>query len=217
MNSFLEDGDKENESKIYLDYNATTPLEPSVLTAIHDALQDAWGNPSSSYTAGKKASHVIKQARSSVANMIGALESDIIFTSGGTEANNMVIHSALEYFHEFHKERGNCDTDLKPHIITSNLEHDSIQLPLLHLAKQDKIEVTFVPASQNSGAVTAEAIVQEVKPSTCLVTVMMANNETGVIQVINKEEGFFQRCQPKNIETWEIAKISFLNPQKTFF
>lgn len=183
MNPLLEDRDKESESKIYLDYNATTPLEPSVLTAIHDALQDAWGNPSSSYTAGKKASHMIKQARSSVADMIGALEHDIIFTSGGTEANNMVIHSALEYFYEFHKERGNCKPDLKPHIITSNLEHDSIQLPLLHLEKQGKIEVTFVPASQNSGVVAAEAILQEVKPSTCLVTVMMANNETGVIQV----------------------------------
>lgn len=183
MNPLLEDREKESESKIYLDYNATTPLEPSVLTAIHDALQDAWGNPSSSYTAGKKASHMIKQARSSVADMISALEHDIIFTSGGTEANNMVIHSALEYFYEFHKERGNCKPDLKPHIITSNLEHDSIQLPLLHLEKQGKIEVTFVPASQNSGVVAAEAILQEVKPSTCLVTVMMANNETGVIQV----------------------------------
>ena len=177
------EGDKENVSKIYLDYNATTPLEPSVLTAIHDALQDAWGNPSSSYAAGKKASHMIKQARSSVANMIGALDSDIIFTSGGTEANNMVIHSALEYFREFHEEGGNHNTDLKPHVITSNLEHDSIQLPLLNLAKQGKIEVTFVPASQDSGAVTAEAILQQVKPSTCLVTIMMANNETGVIQV----------------------------------
>ncbi|KAL9975958.1 hypothetical protein ACROYT_G013183 [Oculina patagonica] len=184
MDPKFEDEKKENESKIYLDYNATTPLEPSVLTAIHDALRDAWGNPSSSYTAGKKASHVIKQARSSVANMIGALDSDIIFTSGGTEANNMVIHSALEYFGEFHKERGSCNVDLKPHVITSNLEHDSIQLPLLNLEKLGKIEVTFVAASQDSGAVTAEAILQEVRPSTCLVTVMMANNETGVIQPI---------------------------------
>ncbi|KAJ7385021.1 hypothetical protein OS493_018710 [Desmophyllum pertusum] len=179
MDSNFEGGNEENKSKIYLDYNATTPLEPTVLTAIHDALRDAWGNPSSSYTAGKKASHMIKQARSSVANMIGALDSDIIFTSGGTEANNMVIHSALEYFREF-----NDIVDLKPHVITSNLEHDSIQLPLLNLAKQGRIEVTFVSASQDSGAVTAEEVLQEVKPGTCLITVMMANNETGVIQPI---------------------------------
>lgn len=186
MDPNFEDGNKGNESKIYLDYNATSPLEPSVLAAIYDALRDAWGNPSSSYTAGKKASHVIKQARSSVANMIGALDSDIIFTSGGTEANNMVIHSALEYSREFHEERGGCNVNLKPHVITSNLEHDSIQLPLLNLEKRGKIEVTFVAASQESGAVTAEAILQEVKPSTCLVTIMMANNETGVIQVTLK-------------------------------
>lgn len=179
-----ENGVAESSPKIYLDYNATTPLEPSVLTAIHDALRDAWGNPSSSYAAGKKAGHVIKEARLSVANMIGALEGDIIFTSGGTEANNMVIHSALEHFYEFHRERENHISDMKPHVITSNLEHDSIQLPLLHLAEQGKIELTFVPASQDSGAVTTEAILNKVRPSTCLVTVMMANNETGVIQPI---------------------------------
>lgn len=168
-----------DEKKIYLDYNATTPLESSVLSAIHDALRDAWGNPSSSYAAGKKASHVIKQARTSIASMIGASSGDIIFMSGGTEGNNMVIHSALEYFHGFNDQQ-----DCKPHVITSNLEHDSIQLPLLNLKEQGKIEVTFVPASPDSGAVTAEEILQEVRPSTCLVTVMMANNETGVIQVI---------------------------------
>ena len=177
------DSNIEDEDKIYLDYNATTPLEPSVLTAIHDALQDAWGNPSSSYAAGKKAGHVIRMARDSIANMIGALYSDIIFMSGGTEANNMVIHSALEYFRVFHDEQENCNPGLKPHVITSNLEHDSIQLPLLKLKEQGRVEVTLVPASTSSGAVTAEAILQEVKPNTCLVTVMMANNETGVIQV----------------------------------
>lgn len=179
----MDGPDFENEDKIYLDYNATTPLEPSVLTAIHDALRDAWGNPSSSYTAGKKAGQVIKQARSSIAYMIGALCSDIIFMSGGTEANNMVIHSALEYFRIFYDEQENCNPGRKPHIITSNLEHDSIQLPLQNLVEQGRIEVTFVPASHDSGAVTAEAILQEVKPNTCLVTVMMANNETGAIQV----------------------------------
>lgn len=176
--------EEQENQKIYLDYNATTPLEPSVLTAIHDALQDAWGNPSSSYTAGKKAAQVIKQARTSIGHMIGGLSSDIIFTSGGTEANNMVIHSALEHFHVFYDEQENCNPSRKPHVITSNLEHDSIQLPLLKLKEEGRIEVTFVPASQDSGAVTTEAILHEVKPNTCLVTVMMANNETGVIQPI---------------------------------
>ncbi|KAK2554765.1 Selenocysteine lyase [Acropora cervicornis] len=176
--------ENEDQDKIYLDYNATTPLESSVLTAIHEALRDAWGNPSSSYMAGKKAAQAIKQARNSTADMIGALSNDVIFTSGGTEANNMVINCALEHFNEFYAKQEQCTPHQVPHVITSNLEHDSIQLPLLQLKQQGQIEVAFVPASKDSGAVTASAIEQEVKPNTCLVTVMMANNETGVIQPI---------------------------------
>lgn len=134
--------------------------------------------------AGKKAAQAIKQARNSTADMIGALSNDVIFTSGGTEANNMVINCALEHFNEFYAKQEQCAPHQIPHVITSNLEHDSIQLPLLQLKQQGQIEVAFVPASKDSGAVTASAIEQEVKPNTCLVTVMMANNETGVIQVI---------------------------------
>lgn len=174
----------EDHDKIYLDCNATTPLETSVLTAIHDALRDGWGNPSSTYSAGKRAALVIKQARTSIADMIGTLSSDVIFTSGGTEANNMVIHSALDNFFEFSHKQEHPNPGQMPHVITSNLEHDSIQLPLLKLKQQGRIEVTFVPASKDSGAVNVEAIEQEIKPNTCLVTVMMANNETGVIQPI---------------------------------
>lgn len=191
-----------DEKKIYLDYNATTPLEPSVLSAIHDALRDAWGNPSSSYAAGKKASHVIKEARTSIASMIGASSGDIIFLSGGTEGNNMVIHSALEYFHGFNDQQ-----DCKPHVITSNLEHDSIQLPLLKLKEQGKIDVTFVPASPDSGAVTAEGIMQEVRPSTCLVTVMMANNETGVIQVIDVKIVTVEPPLSGPLGYWHVATL----------
>ena len=199
------------EKKIYLDYNATTPLEPSVLSAIHDALRDAWGNPSSSYAAGKKASHVIKEARTSIASMIGASSGDIIFLSGGTEGNNMVIHSALEYFHGFNDQQ-----DCKPHVITSNLEHDSIQLPLLKLKEQGKIDVTFVPASPDSGAVTAEGILQEVRPSTCLVTVMMANNETGVIQVIDVKIVTVEPPLSGPLGYWHVATLWRLAAQQGF-
>ena len=186
MEPVVEENHYISEEKIYLDYNATTPLDPSVLKAIHDALQHAWGNPSSTYTAGRKASHVIRQARCTVANMIGALENDIIFTSGGTEANNMVIHTALEYFSESSaKNQHDHPGIIKPHVITSNLEHDSILLPLRNLVKCGRIELTVVPASQDSGAVSVKSVLNEVKPNTCLVTVMTANNETGVIQVCN--------------------------------
>lgn len=116
-----------------MDYNATTPLEPEVIQAITEALKDAWGNPSSSYIAGAKAKAIINQSRENVARMVGGAAEDIIFTSGGTEANNLVLHTAVEHFRRTRRaaEQGeghqNGCTDL-PHIITSNVEHDSVKL-----------------------------------------------------------------------------------------
>lgn len=170
--------------RIYLDYNATTPLEPLVLEAIHNALRDAWGNPSSSYEAGQMASHVIKEARQFVAEVVGAEAEDIVFLSGGTEANNMVIHTALQHYDKHVEEANPLELrSLKPHVIISNLEHDSVLLPVMHLQNTGKIDVSVVSVSQASGMVLAEAVVKEVKPNTCLVSVMLANNEVGVIQV----------------------------------
>ncbi|XP_077998899.1 selenocysteine lyase-like [Glandiceps talaboti] len=176
--------DKVNKKSIYLDYNATTPLEDEVLSAIHDALRDAWGNPSSSHDAGKKAKAVIDQARSCIAEMINAVSQDIIFTSGGTEANNLVIHTAMKHFHDtFPQSHG---SPCLPHIITSNLEHDSVKLVIDNFVDEEKIEASFIPASKLTGHVEVEDIIAAVRPNTCLVTIMMANNETGVIQPITE-------------------------------
>ena len=165
---------------IYLDYNATTPLVPEVLDAIHTTLRDAWGNPSSSHHAGTAAKSVIIEARKWVAEMINATPNDIIFTSGGTEANNMVIHTALQHY-----EKSGSRGDEIPHIITSNLEHDSVKLVLEELEKKGKAQVSYVAASRKSGRVEVDDVVSAVRPNTCLVTVMMANNETGIIQPIH--------------------------------
>lgn len=181
---------------VYMDYNATTPLEESVLQAIHNALKDAWGNPSSTHSTGKKASAIIKAARRSVGDMIGCSESDIIFTSGGTEANNAVINTSLKYFQEIAKNAadGGKLKDCVPHIITTILEHDSVQLPVVHLTSTGEMESTFVSAAKNSGMVIVDDIVKAVRTNTCLVSVMMANNETGVIQVTFP---YFPLTQPK--------------------
>lgn len=181
-----EETNEPNSSKtIYLDYNATTPLAPSVLSSIHETLRDAWGNPSSSHESGRKAKEVIQCARSRVAKMIGARETDIIFTSGGTEANNTVFSSVLEYYNTFIANKNECNALLKhiPHAITSNIEHDSIVLELGHLRDSGHCEETVVKASPLSGMVEVESILQEIRPNTCIVSIMMANNETGVIQV----------------------------------
>ncbi|XP_002737381.1 selenocysteine lyase-like [Saccoglossus kowalevskii] len=168
------------KKSIYLDYNATTPLEPDVLSSIQLALQDAWGNPSSAHSAGQKAKSIIVKSRAFIAEMINARSDDIIITSGGTEANNLVFHTAMRYYAEMSSSVNHS----LPHVVTSNLEHDSIKLVVEHFVKENKMEATFVTASKLTGRVEVNDIISAIKPNTCLVTVMMANNETGVIQPI---------------------------------
>ncbi|XP_070543523.1 selenocysteine lyase-like isoform X2 [Ptychodera flava] len=117
--------------------------------------------------------------------MINAISQDIIFTSGGTEANNLVIHTAIQHFKATFPQTDGLDKcKFMPHIITSNLEHDSVKLVIEHYVTEKVIEATFVPASKVTGHVEVDDIVSAVRPNTCLVTVMMANNETGAIQPI---------------------------------
>lgn len=139
---------------------------------------------------GRKARGLIQAARENLAKMIGGEPQDIIFTSGGTEANNLVIHSAVKHFHETHSLKGDAAerhspaAGAAPHFITCTVEHDSVRLPLEHLVEEHVAEVTFVPVSKVNGRAEAEDILAAVRPSTCLVTVMLANNETGVIMPI---------------------------------
>eukprot|EP00057_Strongylocentrotus_purpuratus_P012043 XP_011666517.1 PREDICTED: selenocysteine lyase-like [Strongylocentrotus purpuratus] len=177
--------------QIYLDYNATTPVESAVIDIISRTLSEAWGNPSSPYPPGQLAKQLINKARLQVATMIGASPHDIIFMSGGTEANNLVIHTAIEHFKNSSRTLS-YEHPGKPHIITSNLEHNSIKLPLEHLVNQGVADVTFVPASVETGRVEADSIVKAIQPTTCLVTIMHANNETGVIQPV---EEIFRRLK----------------------
>ncbi|XP_073529135.1 selenocysteine lyase [Phyllobates terribilis] len=184
---WLEKEEKQAKCKVYLDYNATTPLTAEVIDVVTEALQEAWGNPSSSYCAGCKAKQLIESARAHIAKMVRGKPEDIIFTSGGTEANNMVLFSAVDYFNmTAKKDLINSLDKALPHIITSNVEHDSIALPLKHLQGAHRVEVTFVPVSTTSGRVEVDDVVAAIRPNTCLVSVMLANNETGVIMPIGE-------------------------------
>ncbi|XP_024420022.2 selenocysteine lyase isoform X2 [Desmodus rotundus] len=167
------------ERSVYMDYNATTPLAPAVIQAVTEAMREAWGNPSSPHPAGRKAKDTISAARESLAKMIGGRAQDIIFTSGGTESNNLVIHSVVTHFHKVHSAEGDA-----PHIVTCTVEHDSVRLPLEHLVEEHVAAVTFVPVSTVSGQAEADDILAAVRPATCLVTVMLANNETGVVMPV---------------------------------
>ncbi len=155
---------------IYLDHNATTPVDTEVRDAICEAL-DVFGNPSSSHVAGQKAHRLVEGARKAVAGLIGASPEEIIFTSGGTESNNLALIGFAQSFG-------------KGHIISSRIEHPSVANPLKYLEKQG-YAITLVGTDHN-GAVKPEDILKEIRPDTILVTIMHSNNETGVIQPIKE-------------------------------
>lgn len=171
---------------VYLDYNATTPLAPEVIGAITEALHDAWGNPSSSYTAGLKAKSLISVAREHVAAMVGGSADDIFFTSGGTESNNWILHMAIQLFDsEFNNVNENHGRRI-PHFITSNVEHDSVKLVLKHFEKANLADVTYVPVTYSTGAVDVDSVMAAITSNTVMITLMLANNETGVIQPVKE-------------------------------
>ncbi|KAI2663534.1 Selenocysteine lyase [Labeo rohita] len=128
--------------------------------------------------------------RDTIARMVGGKAADIIFTSGGTEANNLVFHTAVEHFNKSKTSaEGSTNKQLNgkgslPHIIISNVEHDSIKLTAEHLLKEGKADVTFVPVSKVTARVEVEDVLSAIRPTTCLVSIMMANNETGIIMPI---------------------------------
>lgn len=159
-------------SVIYLDANATTPSSAEVNRQMIVSLRQDWANPSSSHSTGRQARRKIDDARLKVANLLGAVPSEIIFTSGGTESNNLAIQSAIAG----HAGR---------HIVTSTIEHPSVEHPIAHL-EQIGYSVTRVPVIR-SGIIDLERFRAALRPGhTALATVMWANNETGVIQPVKE-------------------------------
>jgi cysteine desulfurase len=155
--------------RIYLDNNATTPLHPAVLEAVGASLRDVFGNASSIHKEGQSARRAIEDARESVARLIAAEARDVIFTSGGTESNNAAIFGAAGH-------------GGRHHIVTTAIEHPSVLEPVAELERRGH-EVTIVPPLR-SGVVDADAVIAALRPETRLVAVMLANNETGVIQPV---------------------------------
>ena len=158
---------------IYLDYNASTPVDPAVREAMLPYLGNLHGNPSSSHSAGQAVKAAVEDARAHGAKMLGARTDEIVFTSSGTEANNHVIKGVARTL----RERGN-------HIITSAVEHPAVVQPCRWLAEQG-FEVTFLPVNAH-GKVDPQSVVEAVQPTTILISVMLANNEVGTIQPIRE-------------------------------
>jgi cysteine desulfurase len=159
--------------RIYLDSNATTPMRPEVVAAMTPMFTEHYGNASSIHWFGQQAKSMIDDARLHVAKLIGAEVSEIVFLSGGTEADNFAIRGIAEA----QKAKGR-------HIITSTIEHHAVLHTCRDLEKQG-YEVTWIPVSRD-GVVDPEAVRQAIRPDTILITIMHANNEIGTIQPIEE-------------------------------
>lgn len=159
---------------IYADNAATTRMSETSLKTMTTLLNEAWGNPSSLYTHGQKAKEILEKARADLAAVIGASPGEIIFTSGGSEADNQAIRSAAA----IGKKNG------KMHIVSSAFEHHAV-LHTLEALKKEGFEVTLLNVHEDGLIVPAE-VEAAIRSDTCLVTIMYANNEIGTIQPIRE-------------------------------
>ncbi|WP_079479569.1 cysteine desulfurase family protein [Halobacillus salinus] len=156
---------------IYLDHAATTPVHPGVIEAMLPVYQEVYGNPSSVHQFGRKARRILDEARRTTAASIGANEKEIVFTSGGTEADNLaIIGSAM------------ANQGKGKHIITTQIEHHAT-LHAVESLEAEGFEITYLPVDE-TGAVKVSEVEAALREDTILVSIMMVNNETGIIQPI---------------------------------
>src|SRR5438105_10799903 len=167
---------------VYLDNNATTPLDPAVIEEMLPFLTKCYGNPSSGYTFAGQARKAVDLARERLAALFGCGPSEIVFTSGGTESNNAVIHSALQF------------APLGKHVITSAVEHSAVLRPCQDLEKRG-CTVTFLGVDRD-GNVDVGELEAAIRPETALVSIMWANNETGVLLPVEK---IAEICRQKGV------------------
>lgn len=157
---------------IYFDYNATTPLDPAVREAMLPFLGEIYGNPSSVHHVGRRARSLLDDARDRVATVWRCRPSEVVFTSGGTESNNLAIFGAARQL----RAKGN-------HLITSAIEHHAVLHCYDYLGKKEGFDVTYLPVTAE-GFVSVESLRTALRPDTILVSVMAANNETGTLQPV---------------------------------
>jgi cysteine desulfurase len=159
---------------IYLDYNATTPLCEAARTAMLPFLGEKFGNPSSVHAAGREARAAIDDARDRLADLLGAKAHELIFTSGGTEANNLAILGLAR-----------SRTARGKHLISAKTEHHAVLNTIEHLEKCEGFEVTWLNVSQ-AGQIDLDQLADTIRDDTVVVSIMHANNETGVIQPLRE-------------------------------
>src|ERR1700753_2776012 len=161
--------------RIYLDANATTPVLPEVVEAMRPFWSEGFGNPSSAHHSGQRTRSAVERARGAVAALLNCTAKEIVFTSGGTESDNLALSGVLQPF---------LDTHQHAHLITTSIEHHAVLYAAESLQRRG-IEVTYLPPGRY-GVVDPAALEAALRPHTKLVSVMLANNETGAIQPVGK-------------------------------
>ncbi len=165
---------KKRVKRIYLDFASTTPVDPEVATVISSAFKLVSGNPSSLHEEGRLAKEALEAARAGVAKSLGASLAEVVFTSGGTEANSLAINGVL---------LGLPDLPRK-HIVTSTIEHSSVLEPIRKLEREG-VEVTYLKPD-SEGVIDPKSVRDALRPETVLVSIMYANNEIGTVQPIKE-------------------------------
>jgi cysteine desulfurase len=168
-----------NDGRIYFDHAATTPLDPRVLDAMMPFLTSAWGNASSIYAEARDARRGLDAARRTVAEVLGCKPNEVVFTSGGTEADNLALRGVAEA-----ARARNGGTAKPAHIITSRIEHHAV-LHECEALERDGFRVTYLPVD-GEGIVDLDALRAALDPGTILVSIMHANNEVGAVQPIDE-------------------------------
>jgi cysteine desulfurase len=156
---------------IYLDYASTTPVHPKVFTAMEPYLRGEFGNPSNLYRPGRSAADALGRARNSVARVLGCHDDEIVFTSGGSESDNLALKGIA-------LARGT-----RRHVVTTAIEHSAVLEAARALHEHFGVDSTVVPVDE-TGIADPEAVAAAIRPDTCLVSVMLANNEIGTIQPV---------------------------------
>ena len=175
--------------RIYLDHSATTPIDREILDAMIPYLTEKFGNASSIHFFGQEARAAVDKARHQVAEIINARPNEIVFTSGGTESNNLAIRGLVQANEKYGK-----------HIITSNIEHSAVKNVCEDLEKRG-YEVTYLPVYED-GIVKIEDIENAIRPDTILVTIMTANNEIGTIQPVEEIGRIVRRARENGRKIW---------------
>lgn len=171
-----------SSKRIYADNSATTKVRPEVVSIMVDVLQENFGNPSSLHSYGKNAKKILNDSRKNIASLINANEDEVIFTSGGTESNNLVILGLVKMFPD------------KKHLITTKIEHSSVKEPFEYLEKNGW-DVTWLDVDKK-GFIDLEQFKSKIKENTLLVSIIHANNEIGTIQDIKSISSI---CKEKKV------------------